>query len=162
MVDGEFVAGLGIDWLKNGVGFFVVKWAFSEGFVRWFFRMSEVEWLYIFLPWLVRFLVKNNPLTEKYNTMVKRWYFLKWYKINILSVKFFPLHPRLLYYCTNTVIQFHLHLSIPSNYINIYNIHITHTKKHAEKIFSKTLKFFLTLVPLCDIIQTVPKGTRPT
>ena len=104
--------------------FFAVEWGVIGGVFRWFFRMSEVEWLYDFIPASVRFLVKNNPLAVKYNSMFRRLHFLKWYKINILSVKYFSLHLSVkLYYCTNTIIQFYLHLSIPSIYINISNIH---------------------------------------
>ena len=134
MVDGEFVAGLDVIWVWKWVYFFVVKWGFAEGFVRWFFRMSEVEWLYDFIPASVRFLVKNNPLAVKYNSMSKRLHFLKRYKINILSVKYFSLHLSVkLYYCTNTVIQ--LYILYPS--ILIYLIYIITSHKNTLKDFFK-------------------------
>lgn len=57
--------------------FVVVKWGIFGWLVRRFFRMSVVEWLYTFVPASVPFLVKIYPLTEKYNSMVKRLYFFQ-------------------------------------------------------------------------------------
>ena len=127
MVVWRNVGGLGLNREVIVDGFIVVQWEFFGRLVRRFFRMSVIEWLYL-LRWATgSFLVKNNPFIEKYNIMVKRLHFLNSKKSTLQNVIF------------NSIDYTQCNIIFISIYINISNIHITHTQKTRWKNFFQKL-----------------------